>query len=168
MSQSQNPPLQELASHMDKHDSAFTQTRQLLQRRALLPVGGKAVEEQQEGPSGSPRATFKHGSLHTGGAECRHLLAADDFRRGLVESRSNVFSDLVQRLHLQQRPALEELPEVPLLQAPACKSIHPSYINILTARQWCRRLDRGSCRQLLTAVHPLGLRLGYLWLSWVM
>ena len=66
-----------------------------------------------------------------------HLLAADDIRHRPVESRLQVPGHLVQRLHVHQRPALQEAPEVVLVQASAvagCASLQhfaQNHCNIL-------------------------------------
>ena len=54
-----------------------------------------------------------------------HLLAADDIRHRPVESRLQVSGHLVQRLHVHQRPALQEAPEVILVQASALAGLSP-------------------------------------------
>ena len=48
-----------------------------------------------------------------------NLLAADDLSHGPGEGRLQLLGHLVERLHLQQRPALQKLPEMRLVQAPA-------------------------------------------------
>lgn len=58
----------------------------------------------------------------TGGFGPAHLLAANGLGIGLAQSRLQLLSHLEQRLHLQQRPALQELLEVPLVQNPVKQS----------------------------------------------
>ena len=59
--------------------------------------------------------------VHAQGLVTPHadLLAADNLIHGPGEGGLQLLGHLVERLHLQQRPALQELPEVRLVQAPA-------------------------------------------------
>ena len=68
-----------------------------------------------------------------------NLLAADNLIHGPGEGGLQLLGHLVQGLHLQQRPALQELPEMRLVQAPAaaCRSCGTAFSGLKQEPMHC-------------------------------